>query len=43
MNCILCGSNLDKGNVIHIVDIGGHRIIIKEVPANICKQCSIKY
>jgi YgiT-type zinc finger domain-containing protein len=39
MNCILCKSNLVKGRINHIVDIEGHIIIIKGVPANICKQC----
>ena len=39
MNCILCKSNLIKGNVNHIVDIDGHIVIIKGVPANVCKQC----
>jgi len=39
MNCVLCGSNLDKGNIIHNVDFDGHKIIIKDVPANVCKQC----
>ena len=33
MNCILCKSNLVKGNVNHIVDFDGHIIIIKGVPA----------
>jgi YgiT-type zinc finger domain-containing protein len=39
MNCILCKSNLIKGAVNHIVDLDGHIIIIKNVPANVCKQC----
>lgn len=39
MNCILCKSKLIKGNVNHIVDFNGHIVIIKGVPANICKQC----
>lgn len=39
MNCILCKSNLIKGVVNHIVDLDGHIIIIKNVPANVCKQC----
>lgn len=39
MNCILCKSNLIEGKVNHIIDFEGHIIIIKEVPANICKQC----
>ena len=43
MNCILCKSNLVKGNINHIVDFEGHIIIIKGVPANICKQCGEYY
>jgi YgiT-type zinc finger domain-containing protein len=39
MNCILCKSNLIKSTVNHIVDLDGHIIIIKNVPANVCKQC----
>ncbi|MCI1945632.1 type II toxin-antitoxin system MqsA family antitoxin [Clostridium luticellarii] len=39
MNCILCKSRLARGKVNHIVDLNGHIIIIKDVPANVCKQC----
>lgn len=39
MNCILCEGDLIKGNINHIVDLDGHIIIIKGVPANVCKQC----
>lgn len=39
MNCILCKSNMINGKVNHIVDLDGHIIIIKDVPANICRQC----
>jgi YgiT-type zinc finger domain-containing protein len=39
MKCILCKSNLTIGVVNHIVDLDGHIIIIKGVPANICNQC----
>jgi len=39
MNCILCKSNLVSGKVNHIIDLDGHIIIIKGVPANVCKQC----
>ncbi|AJA47866.1 hypothetical protein CPAST_c17960 [Clostridium pasteurianum DSM 525 = ATCC 6013] len=39
MNCILCKANLVQGKVNHIVDLDGHIIIIKGVPANVCKQC----
>lgn len=43
MNCILCKGKLIQGKVNHIVDIDGHIIIIKGVPANICKQCGEYY
>ncbi len=43
MNCILCKANLTKGKVNHIVDLGEGIIIIKSVPANICKQCGEYY
>jgi YgiT-type zinc finger domain-containing protein len=39
MDCILCKYNLVPRKVNHIVDLDGHIIIIKEVPANVCKQC----
>ncbi|MFC0903780.1 type II toxin-antitoxin system MqsA family antitoxin [Clostridium sp. MT-14] len=39
MNCILCKGDLVQGRVNHIVDLDGHIIIIKGVPANVCKQC----
>lgn len=39
MNCTLCKGDLAKGKVNHIVDLDGHIIIIKGVPANVCKQC----
>jgi len=43
MDCILCKSILIKGNINHIVDFDGHIIIIKGVPANVCKQCGEYY
>ncbi|MBZ9624396.1 type II toxin-antitoxin system MqsA family antitoxin [Clostridium sp. FP2] len=43
MNCMLCKANLVEGNVNHIVDFGGYIIIIKGVPADICKQCGEYY
>ncbi|WP_368488940.1 type II toxin-antitoxin system MqsA family antitoxin [Clostridium sp. BJN0013] len=39
MNCILCKGNLVKDKVNYIVDLNGNIIIIKGVPANVCKQC----
>jgi YgiT-type zinc finger domain-containing protein len=43
MNCIMCKSNLIDGNVNHIIDFDGHILILKNVPANICKQCGEYY
>lgn len=39
MNCVLCKGDLVQGRVNHIVDLDGHIVIIKGVPANVCKQC----
>jgi YgiT-type zinc finger domain-containing protein len=39
MNCVLCKGDLVQGRVNHIVDLDGHIIIIKDVPAKVCKQC----
>lgn len=43
MNCGLCKGNLTEGKVNHIVDLGEGIIIIKDVPANVCKQCGEYY
>lgn len=39
MDCIVCKGELNKKEINHIVDIEGHIIIIKNVPAEVCKQC----
>ncbi len=39
MNCIVCKGELTKKVINHIVDINGHIIIIKNVPAEVCEQC----
>ena len=39
MNCAFCKAPLSNGRVNHIVDLGEHIIIVKNVPANVCKQC----
>ena len=39
MNCFMCKGLMKAGNVNHIVDIEGSIIIVKNVPANVCKQC----
>ena len=43
MNCVFCRASLEKGRVNHIVDLGEGIIIIRNVPANICKQCGEYY
>ena len=43
MNCGLCKGNLTQGKANHIVDLKEGIIIIKDVPANICKQCGEYY
>ncbi|MBZ4688283.1 MAG: hypothetical protein PWQ96_1656 [Clostridia bacterium] len=43
MKCMMCKAKLSKGNANHFVDINGHIIIIKNVPANVCKQCGEYY
>lgn len=42
MNCILCKGILTPDKVNHIVDLG-EDIIIKNIPANVCKQCGEYY
>ncbi|EDK32524.1 type II toxin-antitoxin system MqsA family antitoxin [Clostridium kluyveri] len=39
MNCILCKGDLIQGKANHIVDLNENIIIIKNVPAKVCKQC----
>ncbi|HZX47313.1 MAG TPA: type II toxin-antitoxin system MqsA family antitoxin [Clostridia bacterium] len=39
MNCIVCKGELTKKDINQIVDIDGHIIIIKNVPAEVCEQC----
>ena len=38
-HCIMCKGNIESGLINHIVDLDGHIIIIKNVPAQVCKQC----
>lgn len=39
MKCLFCKGNYELSKINHIVDTDGHIIIIKNVPAFICKQC----
>lgn len=43
MNCGFCKGNLTNGKANHIVDLGEGIIIIKDLPANVCKQCGEYY
>ena len=38
-NCLMCKGKMEAGKVNHIIDINGHIIIVKNVPALVCKQC----
>ncbi len=37
--CVMCKGKTEKGKVSHILDLEGHIIIVKNVPAEVCKQC----
>ena len=39
MKCALCKSHLVESKINHIIDLEGHIIIIKGVPAKVCNQC----
>ncbi|MCR4436474.1 MAG: type II toxin-antitoxin system MqsA family antitoxin [Clostridiales bacterium] len=39
MNCFMCKGHVKPGAVNHIVDLEDSIIIVKNVPANVCKQC----
>lgn len=43
MKCTLCKANLTNGRVNHIVDLEERIVIVKNVPANVCKQCGEYY
>lgn len=43
MKCEFCKAELINGKVNHIVDLGDGIVIIKNVPANICRQCGEYY
>jgi len=42
-NCSICKGNLEIGNINHIADLDNFIIIIKNVPAFVCKQCGEYY
>ena len=43
MNCVMCKATLSQEVLNHIVDINGSITIVKDVPANVCKQCGENY
>ncbi len=43
MNCLMCKGDLEEKKVNYIVDLEETIIIIKGVPAKVCKQCGEQY
>ena len=43
MNCFMCKGILEKKEVNYVVDLEDTIIIIKKVPAKVCKQCGEQY
>ena len=43
MDCVLCKGGLEKGQINYPADLSDKFILIKEVPADICKQCGEFY
>ena len=43
MVCFMCKGKLERKNISYMAEIDNTIIIIKEVPANVCKQCGEKY
>ena len=43
MNCFICKGDLEEKKVNYVVDLEETIIIIKEVPAKVCKQCGEQY
>ncbi|ABP67008.1 hypothetical protein Csac_1407 [Caldicellulosiruptor saccharolyticus DSM 8903] len=43
MKCSLCGASMIEGKIKHIVDMEKQTIIIKDVPALVCKQCGASF
>lgn len=43
MECIMCKGLTEKKTVNYILDLDNTIIIIKDVPANVCKQCGERY
>lgn len=43
MGCFMCKGDLEEKKVNYIVDLDETIIIIKGVPAKVCKQCGEQY
>lgn len=43
MNCFKCNGILEEKKVNYVVDLKNTIIIIKEVPAKVCKDCGEQY
>lgn len=43
MNCFMCKGELEEKKVNYMVDLESTIIIIKGVPAKVCKECNEQY
>ena len=43
MECFMCKGELEKKKVNYFVDLENTIIIIKDVPAKVCKNCGEKF
>ena len=43
MKCFMCKGETEQKLVNYLLDVDNRIIIIKEVPANVCKQCGERY
>ena len=43
MKCFKCNGDLEEKKVNYVVDLESTIIIIKNVPAKVCKQCNEQY
>ena len=43
MECFMCKGELEKKKVNYVVDLEKTIIIIKDVPAKVCKKCGEKF
>ena len=43
MECFMCKGDLEEKKVNYVVDLENTIIIIKDVPAKVCKKCGEKF